>query len=827
LHNKAMKAELAKEYDRAFKLYIQAAEQYLHRSRTDQQSDKLKEQLRANARKCMERAEKIKGVVTRQSPAIVDMSTGKATPPVLTPVATNFFSEENQYYILRKGSTVNGRIYPAWDDRPAPAVSGDPFDDPDGQPTLSAAQRALDPVWVRSPYSEVPLGRQLVPEDIHQHVVTDCSLCASVAVCLERDRRFGGNLVGDAIHDFYGRFDLRLWFNGCWRRVFIDDKLPRDRSLSRLLCMSSINTASISSRSAFELLWPSILEKGYMKLMGGYDFPGSNSSIDLYALTGWIPEQIDIHSPNFVRERTWNRLKQGFDRGDCLITLGTGSREGLEWQGKSLLGAHDYPVIDLYEDGLERGFVVLDSWYEAMEEGECPESSSSMRIPWSDTLGLFDGIYANWNPAAWTSSLTFNGKWTKSAEQGTTRTKHIRLKYKHASPAGSNAEVWLLLSRHTSDTRRSSDYISLAAHEEDHEEPMTLHIASEASDLSSTGFLFSLIWLQGEYTNSLHVLDKVRLSSASEAGSLSISCSYEGNATENGFTLAAFAPQKVQISWDDTAVRPRHVAEVEGRLTVKNSGGNATYPTFMINPQYHLKLYPPNRGDPRAKSGVTISLQTSREVPVNVTVAWSQGERIYQLLESNVVASSGAYVYGMARLATSLLSGDYTVTVSAFEPGARGVYSMRLESDNVAELVPIPQEGAGMYATTVRGSWETDTAAGSPSFRRYEMNPMYSFTLKAPTRVKARLQLAKPSTSVALNLTIYSASATKTFNDHVATSGPYDDALPGVCTPEVMLRPGTYMLIPSTYNPGILCAFQIHVYASAPDLVFERVGRDG
>ncbi|KAL1675511.1 hypothetical protein EV122DRAFT_218347, partial [Schizophyllum commune] len=824
LHNKAMKAELAQDYDLAFKLYIQAAEQYLHRSRLPSQSDKLKELLKANARKCMERAEKIKSVVSRKSPSIAEPSSSKAAPPMLTPVATDPFSEEQQYYVLKKGSVVNGRTFVPWDETPSQSSQGRPFEDPDGQPTLSEAQRAHDPVWLRASYSKTPLGRRLTPEDIHQHVVTDCSLCASVSVCLERDRRIGGNLSGEAIDGFNGRFDLKLLFNGCWRRVMIDDKLPRHAPTNRLICLSCISTSNRVQRAEFELLWPSILEKGYMKLMGGYDFPGSNSSVDLYALTGWIPEQIDIHSPHFVQERTWNRLKQGFDCGDCLITLGTGTREGLAWQGSLLLGAHDYPVTGLYEDGLDRGMTVLDSWYEALEDKECPDTSRIMRIPWSDVINLFDGIYANWNPAAWASFLVFHGKWKATAENETTQTKHLRLKYEVTSLANSDAEIWLLLSRHTSDTRRSSEYVSLTAQEDD--------IDSSARQGSHR------ISSEGEYTNSLHVLEKVRLSTSSRAGCLSIYCSYEGSAAENGFTLTAYAPQGVQISWDKTVSRLPYVtqASVEGRFMAKNSGGNANYPTFMINPQYHFKLYPPKRGEARAKSSVSISLQTSREVPVNVAVAWSQGERVYQLLEANIAASSGAYTYGMARLSTQLSPGDYTLIVSAFEPKYRGPFTLKLETDNVAELMPIPQEGAGMYATTLRGAWDADTAAGSPSFRRYERNPMYTFTLKAPTRIKARLQLTSPSTSftttssaarthtTALNLTIYPAGEARAFNDHVATSGPYDDALPGVCTPEVMLQPGKYVLVPSTYNPGVVGGFLVVVYASVGDLVVERAG---
>ena len=55
--------------------------------------------------------------------------------------------------------------------------------------------------------------------------------------------------------------------------------------------------------------------------------------------------------------------------------------------------------------------------------------------------------------------------------------------------------------------------------------------------------------------------------------------------------------------------------------------------------------------------------------------------------------------------AHTFIAGDYTLIVSAFEPKYRGPFTLKLETDNVAELTPIPQEGAGMYATTLRGAW--------------------------------------------------------------------------------------------------------------------------
>lgn len=115
-----------------------------------------------------------------------------------------------------------------------------------------------------------------------------------------------------------------------------------------------------------------------------------------------------------------------------------------------------------------------------------------------------------------------------------------------------------------------------------------------------------------------------------------ITASHDGHANEVGYTLNVYGGQGVDLAWDENVPEPPYTERVTGSFTTKNSGGNATYPTFMLNPQYHLRLHPPktklamaSTSASRAKVKTSIVLKTGRSVPVNVLVAWSQGERIY------------------------------------------------------------------------------------------------------------------------------------------------------------------------------------------------------
>ncbi|KAF8637563.1 hypothetical protein AX17_002749 [Amanita inopinata Kibby_2008] len=747
----------------------------------------------------------------------------------LTPVGVDHFSHQEQFLVLKKGEKVNGRVYPTWDEStPVSSSSSSSSSSPppdvhgyhpglDDQPLLSPEQVRQDPVWRRPDVPTVSRLQRVLPQEILQHIVTDCSLCASITVCLEHARRFNSNLLQGSLHtcpmhpsavQLCGKYWVRVLFNGIWRRIVIDDRLPYHKKDGTLLCMSVIPRKDEPRRER-EINWPSLIEKAYMRLMGGYDFPGSISSADLHALAGWIPEHIDVKSPDFEREKTWARVLRGFLSGQCMVTVGTGPATYCCWRETRLLPSHCYPVVDVGEGQEGPIMTVLNSWVQG-SNGDHLSHSRHLCIPWSEVISTFNGVYLSWDPKRWAKNLTFHGMWKRRGQDEQSSTSRLRLIYNNAS---TDKYIWVLLTRHVIDTKRTSDYVSLRAEPEDEALEMTGHMAQQT------------LTEKGTFTNSIHVLAKIRLRESS--GALIVTAAYDGDATEVGYTIDAYAGQGVVLTWDENISAPPYIEKVTGTFTSKNSGGNGTYPTFMLNPQYHLRIHPPkgsaSSSASRRKVRATIVLKSEREVPVNVALTWSQGERKYSLSENELAATSGPYSYGLATITNDLGPGDYTLIVSAFEPRYMGAFSLTVSVSSPLDLKPIPQEGAGMYKKDVKGEWTAATAGGSPSSERYMQNPVYDIEVPSQAQLKLRLQLVNPASAVPMNITLYPASADGSLKQQklIATSGPYDDAIAGVAIPQFSLNAGKYWAVPSTYSPAIRAEFQLIVYSSVAGVVVE------
>ncbi|KAI9098288.1 hypothetical protein DFS34DRAFT_620310 [Phlyctochytrium arcticum] len=565
--------------------------------------------------------------------------------------------------ILKKSSLINGLLFLPWLERDCSDVESERkvFSDPDGFLRLSVPQKVSFKCWKR--FGEIVPNCRMIQGlkegSIVQDAVADCSLVASLCVASEYERNFNVAILtnrifpqdakGSPVINSNGKYLVKLIWNGVARKVVVDDFFPVS-SKNNLLC----------TRSLCGDLWPSILEKAYLKLQGGYGFPGSNSGVDLHSLTGWIPEDIFLEQTDLDIYSLFRRLQDGFLRGMALVTLGTGSTLTTEARAMGLIAGHAYAFIGITSSvdksfNASRRIKIQNPWRrnQATANVVNEKNRDIFWIDWKDIRRLFQTIHINWNPTMWTYRRTVHGTWPLAQDRRAHGPQYV-LSVDVLNDA--HAAIWIHLTRHTMTTQVITDYI-------------TFHIypGPIIDDLHAPLF-------RGKYVNNQHHL--TRFIAPRGKGSFVIMLSTHTHRAANvNFSITAYSMSFMNLEPAvDCFV---HKLEVPGSWTPTTAGGSMNGDFYSRNPRFILSVEEP--------TSVILTLRVIAPYSINLKV-YRDG---VQPNLADPLYSSGDYRRESCSLRVSLSRGVYTVVPSTFEAHQIASFSLHVQSQSFVKVCSI------------------------------------------------------------------------------------------------------------------------------------------
>eukprot|EP00667_Euglena_gracilis_P008703 EG_transcript_8814 len=193
----------------------------------------------------------------------------------------------------------------------------------------------------RPPFWAVVRGDGYRAEDLQQGGVGDCWFLSALAVVAERPDLIA-KLMATAEANEQGCYEVRLFLDGRWTALLVDDQLPCTDRQRR-----PDGTDLAYSRGQWQQLWVPLIEKAYAKCHGSYRaISGGEIAEALLDLTGCPCETINFDSREFEPEVLWAQLtafkQQGFPMG-CATADDPLLRE------VGLVGMHAYSLLDVRE----------------------------------------------------------------------------------------------------------------------------------------------------------------------------------------------------------------------------------------------------------------------------------------------------------------------------------------------------------------------------------------------------------------------------------------------------------------------------------------------
>ncbi|OIW33731.1 cysteine proteinase [Coniochaeta ligniaria NRRL 30616] len=663
-----------------------------------------------------------------------------ANPDPPGPRSTRELTTAEKSIILR-ASRIHGKLFPPWDLPPGPDTFAKKDDeelyvDPSAY-TFSPTQQELFAGWKRPSELMAVADGQLDTEklsddmmrastdcDLVQDMVTDCSVVASLSaamshLCPQKDSLLR-SLMYPFDHDMFrpklsksGKYVFRMHFNGCFRQVVIDDRLPSSSSASR--------TLFVVDRRNDRLIWPALMEKAYLKVRGGYDFPGSNSGTDLYVLTGWIPEQRFLHHDEFDIDQTWATMKKAYEKGNVVATLGTPALSAEEETALGLVSEHDYAVMDLKEESGDRFLLVKNPWrnsvvWKGVASSASVKTTEKIRgmfwISFEDVVQNFDSLYLNWNPALFTHRQDHHFTWELPAKTVASSLSHNP---QYTVRSQTSDPIWILLCRHWQDAELDMLRDGSRHHNHTHTDRSNAARAATGTSPASVSHFLGFMGLQGFTTSppgtcvllpdrsplyhtplldSPHTLLRLDHPSPNTPYTIVLAQS-DLPLPKYSFTLAFFSLSPLTVT-PSPSPHP-HTQSLSGSWTRRTAGGNTASPAYRTNPSWSITVPSP--------TSLSLLLTTDdHDLPIHICVVYrptssSPPSAISQPSRRDLLMSSGEYRRGAAHVqsptSAPVQPGSYIATASTFTPGQLANFVLRVGSDAPLAITPLATPEAG------------------------------------------------------------------------------------------------------------------------------------
>jgi hypothetical protein len=655
-----------------------------------------------------------------------------ANPDPPGPTSTRELSTSEKVILLRSAK-LHGSTFPPWEAPPtaeafAKGPDGELFTDP-ATYSFSPSQKRILAGWKRplelglvdtpEKASLEQLMRSTPDSDLIQDMVTDCSVVASLTAAMRHLCPGQNTLLRSLMYPFdqkarvpvlseSGKYIFRMHFNGCFRRVIIDDRLP--------LSSDPYRTLFVVDRKNPRLIWPALMEKAYLKIRGGYDFPGSNSGTDLYVLTGWIPEQVFLHNEEFCLQETWSMIKEPFEKGQLVATLGTPNVSPEEEVTLGLVSEHDYAVIDLKEEEGVRLLLVKNPWrnsvvWKGIGSSSCVKSDShtpgAFWIPFDDVVQNFANLYLNWNPALFSHRQDHHFAWTipdKTVASALTHNPQYTLKTSSTSP------VWILLSRHWQDGELDMLRNRSADGEDPRHETAPRSLASVSKVL---GFMGLRVYINTSPPGSRILIgDRSALHSAPLVDSCQTllrlddptpNKPYTVVIVQSGLPLPKYSFTLSILSHSPVTLSPApegflYNQSISSSWTRRSSGGNPSSGIYYLNPTWSVTIPQPTR--------LSLILTTSSlETPVNVHLLYpskASSRGVSAPTNQDTLLAGPEYtraaVHAVSRFA--IPAGTYHLVASTHTPNQLAEFVLRIDSNVPVTTTRVPPPDAGRFQTS-------------------------------------------------------------------------------------------------------------------------------